>query len=61
MHPKHIAVIFERLAELIENKMAVSKALKQVGKELKAFDTYCKESRHEPVTITTKMLKNCKI
>jgi len=61
VHPKQLAVILERLAELIENKMAVSKALRQVGDEIVAFDKYCHDTRKTPSIITKDNLKNCKI
>jgi len=55
---KDLSVILERLAELIENKMAVSKALKQVAEEIQILERYCDKNRLNPTKITTRNLMN---
>lgn len=55
-----IAVILKRMAELIENKMAVSKAMSQVAEEVLAFNRYCEKAKIVPKSITTDNLRLCK-
>lgn len=60
MNAQTIAVIFERFGELVETKMATSKAAKQVADEVVAFEKYCNKTRIKPIKITTKNLELCK-
>lgn len=53
-------VSLERFAELVESKMAVSKAARQVAAELEAFDEYCRGAKKFPTFITTDNLRTCK-
>lgn len=45
MNPNDLAVILERIAELVEGKMAVSRALSQVASEMRGLTDYCNENR----------------
>lgn len=54
-----IAVILERFAELVEGKMAVSKAAQQVAEEVRALEEYCNYNRISipPGSLKTSHLK----
>jgi len=56
-----LAVILKRMAELIENKMAVSKAMTQVANEIVALNTYCEKNRIVPKNITSDNLRKGKL
>lgn len=61
MTPEHVAVIFERVAELVKEKKSTSGALEQVAAEIRAFDKYCHDNYHNPKVFTTDHLRKCKL
>lgn len=59
MRAEDISMVMRRVAELVESKIAVYKALNQVADELDAFSQYCNKERVQLGNLTTDNLRLC--